>query len=58
MPTCQSLTEGRPVAELALMLAERLCKPLSPTPFYPAYVTRMLRLVERGSWTQPGIGPT
>ncbi|EPX56503.1 hypothetical protein D187_007845 [Cystobacter fuscus DSM 2262] len=44
----QSLTQGGPVADLDRMLAERLCKPLSPTPFYPAYVTRMLRLVELG----------
>jgi ppGpp synthetase/RelA/SpoT-type nucleotidyltranferase len=44
----QSLMEGGPVAELDLTLAGRLGRPLSPTPFYPAYVTRMLRLVELG----------
>ncbi len=45
----QSLTEKGPVAELDLKLAQWSRKPLSPTPFYPAYVTRMLRQVNLGN---------
>ena len=58
----QSLTEGGAVAAQDLRLAEWTGKPLSPTPFYPTYVTRMLRLVNLGDPSRilkalEGFGP-
>jgi len=43
-----SLAQSEPVAALDLALAQKLSKPVSKTPFFPDYVTRMLRVVNLG----------